>query len=140
MTDLVWGLQAEGAANVRVRNSGHLPGALPTSGLRREIGAALKAFFTAPLQLSPLSWYFGNIGVSLLAMLALALRALRRSGTRALLLCLPTLLYNLGTMAVLCGEDARFFSFSPLVCTLSLFVLWRDPTPEPTKNAGMVDA
>ncbi|MEA4999423.1 MAG: hypothetical protein VB087_08565 [Candidatus Limiplasma sp.] len=133
VTDLVWGLGDAGSANVRVRNAGNLPGVLPTSGLRREVGAALKAFIAAPLQLAPLGWYYSNIGVSFLLLLVLCLRAIRRGGTRALLLCLPTLLYNLGTMAVLCGEDARFFSFSPLLCTLLLPVLLRDapPTQEP---------
>lgn len=140
VTDLVWGLADEGAANVKVSNIGDLPSVPEQNGRSNRLGEALKALITAPLSILPISWYVGNLGVSFAAMLALALRALRRNGVRALALCLPVLLYNLGTMCVLCGPDARFFSFSPLVCTLSLFVLWRDPPPEPTKNAGMVDA
>ena len=68
--------------------------------------------------------------------MALSLRALRRNGTRALMICLPTLLYNLGTMCVLCGPDARFFSFSPLWCTFALFALWRDPADATPPRAG----
>ena len=66
-----------------------------------------------------------------------SLRALRRNGVRALLLCVPTLLYNLGTMCVLCGPDARFFAFSPLLSTLTLFVLARDPAPGIRPSPGI---
>ena len=124
VTDLVWGLADEGAANVAVRNSGDLA-SLPRSMPPRLPGIAhlLTALLHAPLAVWPLGWYVGNIGVSFALMLVCALVAVRRGGVRALVLCLPTLLYNLGTMAVLCGPDARFFSFSPLVCTLLLPVL-----------------
>ncbi|MEA4928244.1 MAG: DUF6020 family protein [Candidatus Limiplasma sp.] len=140
VTNLVWGLDDEGAAEVRVRNSGDLPSAPRGTGRLQTLGTALKAVLTAPFALLPLSWATGNIGVTLLGMLALALRALRRNGTRALLLCLPVLLYDLGTMCVLCGPDARFFSFSPLLCGMGLFVLLRDPAPDadPTP-AGAVE-
>ena len=124
VTDLVWGLDNEGAANVTVRNSGDLPSLMPGNGLINHLGAALKAFVSAPLRLWPLSWYIGNLGFPLLALLVLSLRAIRRNGVRALVLCLPVLLYNLGTMCLLCGNDARFFSYTLLVSTLSLFVLW----------------
>lgn len=131
MTDLVWGLANEGAANVQVRNSGHLPSVAAASGRRNAVGTALKALIQAPLKLNVLAWYYGNLGVSFLCLMVCALRALRRNGMRVLLLCLPVLLYNLGTMLVLCGEDARFFAFSPLLCTLSLFVLTRDAASSP---------
>ncbi len=126
VTDLVWGLDNEGDANITVRNSGHLPTVPKYDGRLNHIGAALKALITAPFSLNLLGWYFGNIGVSFALMLVFALRALRRSGTRALLLCLPVLIYNLGTMCLLCGKDARFFAFSPLLCTFTFFVLLRD--------------
>ena len=126
VTDLVWGLADEGAANVRVRNSASLPSVPAGSGRANAAGTAVKAFLTAPLGLLPFAWYFDNLGVPLMAMLIAALRALRRNGVRVLLLCLPTLLYSLGTMCVLCGPDARFFSFSPLVCLFSLWALARD--------------
>ena len=89
------------------------------------VGKAIKAVLTAPFKVFPFRWYYGNIGVSFLLMLVAALWALRQNGTGALTPVLPVLLYNLGTMAVLCGKDARFFAFSPLVCTFLLFVLLR---------------
>ncbi|MDD3214156.1 MAG: hypothetical protein PHY64_10800 [Eubacteriales bacterium] len=133
VTDLVWGLADEGAANVAVRNSGNLPDVPKYDGRINHIGTAVKALITAPLSLNVTEWISGNIGVSFAAMLVFALRALRRNGTAALLLCVPTLLYNLGTMCVLCGDDARFFSFSPLLCILSLFALSRDVNTEKEK-------
>ena len=141
VTDLVWGLADEGAANVRVRNSGDLP-SLPRSLPPRLPGPAqlLNAAIAPPLSLWPVSWYVGNIGVSLAAMLVCALAALRRFGPRALLLCLPILLYNLGTMFVLCGQDARFFSYSPLLCTLLLPVLLARAPAADTLQDGKVAA
>lgn len=140
VTDLVWGLADAGEANVKVRNSGDLP-SVPRGAAARlpGLGAALQALVTAPLRLWPLSWYTGNLGVSFALMLVCALIAVRRFSPRALPLCLPTLLYNLGTMCVLCGGDARFFSYSPLVCTLLLPVLLaRAPAPQPpTLQNGM---
>ena len=126
VTDLVWGLANEGVANVTVRNSGDLPSVPKQDGTLNRLGAAAKALIAAPLDVDVLAWVYGNLGVTFLALLALSLRALRVNGTRVLALCLPTLLYNLGTMCVLCGTDARFFSFSPLLCSLSALVLLRD--------------
>jgi len=130
VTDLVWGLADEGAANVTVRNSGDLPSVPKQDGTLNRLGAAAKALIAAPLHLDVLVWAFGNLGVTFLALLVLSLRALRANGVRVLALCLPTLLYNLGTMCVLCGTDARFFSFSPLLCSLSALVLLRDLPPQ----------
>ncbi len=135
VTDLVWGLDDEGTANVAVRNSGDLPDVPRYDGRLNRLGGAVKALITAPYALWPLGWYFGNIGVSFALALVLSLRALRQNGPRALLLCVPTLLYNLGTMCLLCGPDARFFSFSPLVCTLGLFPLLYDLPVEKLKIA-----
>jgi hypothetical protein len=140
VTDLVWGLGSENAADVTVRNSGNLATVVRQNGRVNRAGTAVKALITAPLSLNVLSWYFGNLGVSFALMLVFALRALRRNGPRTLLLCLPTLLYNLGTMCVLCGNDARFFSFSPIWCTLSLFALSRDPAAANENKVEEVNA
>ena len=140
VTGLAWELSGE-RAMITVRNSGDLPSVPKNSGRFAELGKALSSLVAAPLAFAPFAWYVGNLGASLMVMLVFALRALRRNGTRALLLCLPTLLYCLGTMCVLCGEDERFFSFSPLVCTLCLFALAPDCAPivpKPKKTAEKV--
>ena len=125
VTDLVWGLADEGDAMIVVRNSHDLPGVpVLDRGLNRT-GRAVKNVITKPFWVFPLRYVFGNIGVTFLLMLLAALWAIRQSGTAALLAALPVLLYNLGTMLVLCGKDARFFAFSPLVCLFSLFILLR---------------
>lgn len=129
VTDLVWGLAGEDDALIDVRNSHDLPGVPVLDRTMNRVGRAVKAVITAPFTVFPFRWYFGNIGVSFALMLVAALWALRQSGTASLVFALPVLLYNLGTMAVLCGKDARFFAFSPLVCTLLLLVLLR-PLPE----------
>ena len=70
----------------------------------------------APLEWAPVRWLTENIGVQLLLMLLVALWALYRRGTDALLPVLPALVYDLGTMLLLCGDDARFFQCSMAVC------------------------
>ena len=127
VTDLVWGVADEGDARITVGNSHDLPSVPVLDRAMNRAGRAVKAVITAPLQWFPFRWYFGNIGVSFLLMLVAALWALRQGGTGALVFALPVLLYNLGTMAVLCGKDARFFAFSPLVCTFLLFALLQKP-------------
>ena len=129
VTGLVWEVSGD-RANVMVRNSGNLPSVPKNSGRLNALGSALSSLVAAPLALAPVAWYAGNLGVSLALMLVFALRALRRNGTLALMLCLPTLLYCMGTMCVLCGEDERFFSFSPLVCTFSLLAMALDRAPD----------
>lgn len=128
VTDLVWGIADEGDALIYVRNSRDLPGVPVLDRTMNRIGRAIKTVITKPFEVFPLRWYFGNIGVSVLLMLVAALWALRQNGVASLVLALPVLLYSLGTMAVLCGKDARFFAFSPLYCTLLLLVLLRPTT------------
>jgi len=125
VTDLVWGLADEGDALIAVRNSRDLPGVPVMDRRINRIGKAIKTVITKPFDVFPLRYLFGNIGVTFLLMLIAALWAIRQSGTAALLIALPVLLYNLATMIVLCGKDARFFAFSPLVCLFSLFILLR---------------
>ncbi|MFH1879577.1 MAG: hypothetical protein ABIK64_02150, partial [Bacillota bacterium] len=127
VTDLVWGVADEGDALIDVRNSRDLPGVPVLDGAMNRAGRAVKSVLTAPYTAFPLRWYFGNIGVSFLLLLIAALWALGQSGTASLMLSLPVLCYNLGTMLLLCGKDARFFAFSPLVSTFLLFVLLKKP-------------
>jgi len=125
VTDLVWGLADEGDAQINVRNSRDLPGVPVLDRAMNRAGRSVKAVLIRPYTGFPLRWIFGNIGVTFALMLVAALWSIRQNGTAALLPALPVLVYNLGTMLVLCGKDARFFAFSPLVCLFSLFVLLR---------------
>lgn len=70
----------------------------------------------------PLRYLTRNLGVPLMLLLLVSLWALYRGGVNRLYFALPTLIYNAATMLLLCGQDARFFSFSVAV---SFHPFWR---------------
>ena len=126
VTDLVWGV-TENEANVSSVSASQV-GDYRYLGTRvNELGKSLMRVFDVPMGVQPIRWYVGNIGVSFALMLLVAVYALYRNGVRALTLCVPPLLYNLGTMCMLCGNDARFFQYSLLWCTFALVPLLRSP-------------
>ncbi len=117
VTDLVWGLSGN-KATVSLRGTDHIGEYYAADTPLTRAGSALMTALDVPAGFAPIAWYTRNIGVSFAWMLAWALRRLYRHGPAALALCLPTLLYNLGTMCLLCGNDARFFQYSLALCTL----------------------
>ena len=66
----------------------------------------------------------------LLLLLLATLWALYHGGTERLLPVLPLLCYCLATMLLLCGQDARFFSFAAALTPLTLCAQWFLPFPE----------
>jgi len=56
-----------------------------------------------------------NTGWITLALLFAGIFALSKKGSTALLLVIPSLMYNLGTMLLLCGNDIRFFHFNVVI-------------------------
>ena len=116
VTGLVWDVTGQGRGYETVRNSGDLPQARYGRATLNGLGQAALAVIDAPLEWAPVRWLTENIGVQLLLMLLVALWALYRRGTDALLPVLPALVYDLGTMLLLCGDDARFFQCSMAVC------------------------
>ena len=66
----------------------------------------------------------------MLLLLLVTLWSLRRSGAASLTLAFPTLTYNLGTMALLCGNDARFFQFTMTISIASVLALIYLPKEE----------
>ena len=110
VTDLVWGLSA-GEGVESVPKSGTLEEARYGIKWLNDLGKAGLAFIDAPFALAPIGWLFTNIGVWQLLLLLAALWALYRGGVDRLMLALPALCYNLATMLLLCGPDARFFAF-----------------------------
>ncbi|MEG2206900.1 MAG: hypothetical protein RR065_02240 [Clostridia bacterium] len=127
VTDLVWGVSG-GEAVDTVHNSGDLEEARYGIAWLNRLGDALCQLIDVPMSIAPIAWLTRNLGVAQLALLVLALWALRRLGVRALALAVPALLYNLGTMLLLCGADARFFQFSMAVCLPSMLALLYAPT------------
>ena len=123
VTDLVWDVTGQNEGYENVRNSGDIEEARYGSARLNTIGKAASAVLSAPMNAAPLAYLFQNIGVQLLLLLLGALWALYRVGVRALTLALPVLIYDFGTMLLLCGNDARFFQFSMAVCLPALVAL-----------------
>ncbi len=115
LTDLVWGVDGKDEATMPVANEGYLKQYLFADSPLNRFGAAAQHILRAPLKAQPLRFLFMNIGVQLALLLVAGLWSLYRAGPRALVLCLPVLLYDLGTMLLLCGNDARFFQFSMVI-------------------------
>ena len=114
VTGLVWDVTGQNRGYETVSNSGDLP--LYGRATLNRLGQAALAVIDAPLAWTPVRWLTENIGVQLLILLLVALWALRRRGVDVLTLALPVLCYDLGTMLLLCGDDARFFQCSMAVC------------------------
>lgn len=114
VTGLVWDVTGQNRGYETVSNSGDLP--LYGRATLNRLGQAALAVIDASLAWTPVRWLTENIGVQLLILLLVALWALRRRGVDVLALALPVLCYDLGTMLLLCGDDARFFQCSMAVC------------------------
>jgi len=69
---------------------------------------------------SNLSGYTGGL---IIALLFAGIFALSRKNSTALLLVIPPLMYNLGTMLLLCGSDTRFFYFNAIITLPLVLVL-----------------
>ena len=136
VTDLVWGVAGNNEAYDSAKNSGDLAAYRYQNTRMNQMGKSIKGLLTVPLGLPGVSWLFQNIGVQMALLLLCALWALYRSGPRALVLCVPVLFYNLGTMLLLCGNDARFFQFSMVICLPAALALGRRPHPGPAEEAA----
>lgn len=123
-TGLVWDVTGENKAFVTVTNSGHIPEESIGQPLLNGAGKWLCALLDAPMQLLPLRWLTQNIGVQQLLLLLAVLVTMYRKGPAVLALGFPTLIYNLATMLLLCGNDARFFQFAMAVTLPSILALF----------------
>jgi len=123
LTDIVWDITGNDEGYRHVRNSGDIPELQFKSERLNRLGSLASKVFEWPMELLPLRWLTRNIGVQMLLLLLVTLWALRRRGCDVLILALPTLLYNLGTMLLLCGNDARFFHFSMTVSLAAILAL-----------------
>jgi hypothetical protein len=75
------------------------------------------------LAIPVISSLFANVGLLMLLLLLAGMLALGRNGTTVILLVVPSVCYNLGTMMLLCGPDVRFFHFNVVITLPLLFVL-----------------
>ncbi len=123
VTGLVWDIGGRNEGYESVRNSGDLETWRYGRKTLNALGGAACAVIDAPMSWGPVRWLTQNIGVQLLLLLLVTLWALYRGGVSALALALPTLVYDLGTMLLLCGNDARFFQFSMTIAIPSMLAL-----------------
>jgi hypothetical protein len=79
-----------------------------------------------------------SVGISMLALaLAGAYSLRRRRGLKALLLAVPSMAYNIGTMLMLCGGDYRFFQFNAVITIpLVLVCLAREEEAHACESCG----
>ena len=130
LTDLVWGVDGQNEGFGYVRNSGDIESVRYGSAKLNALGTMACKGIEWIMNLQPLRYLTCNIGVQLLLLLLATLRALRRHGCEVLMLAVPTLLYNLGTMFLLCGNDARFFQFAMTVSLPAILALLFLPKQE----------
>ena len=123
-TGLVWDVTGENKAFIAVTNSRHIPEESIGHPLLNGAGKWLCALLDAPGQLLPIRWLTQNIGVQQLLLLLAVLVTMYRKGPAVLALGFPTLIYNLATMLLLCGNDARFFQFAMAVTLPSVLALF----------------
>lgn len=126
VTGLVMDISGEDRGVVTVSNSGHLPEESIGQPFFNDLGSRICTVLDAPMQLLPLRWLTRNIGVAQLLLLLGVLVALWRKGPQVLALGFPTLIYDLATMLLLCGNDARFFQFVPAIALpVALALCWQ---------------
>ena len=83
----------------------------------------LYGFINIVMGLFPTSLMLTSIGLHMLLLLLTGVFSINRNlGAKALVLFIPSVAYNLGTMLLLSGPDYRFFHFNTVI-TLPLIVV-----------------
>jgi hypothetical protein len=85
-------------------------------------------FLSSVSTYGPFGSLFWCTGTYMLLMLSAALINIPRSGFKVLLLVVPMLVYNFGTMLLLSGADHRFFYYNALICVPIVLVLFSRKT------------
>jgi hypothetical protein len=71
----------------------------------------------------PLSLAMTKTGWQMLALLLAGIVSCYRNGGKALILIIPSIMYNIGTMLLLCSSDIRFFHFNTVISLAFVLVL-----------------
>jgi hypothetical protein len=95
--------------------------------ITRVLNFLFRGYIGLSLSLPVISLLFSNLGTLMLLLLIIGIFSLSRNGTNILLLVVPSVVYNLGTMLLLCGNDFRFFHFNFVMILPLLFVLLSKP-------------
>lgn len=130
LTDLVWDITGQNESTISVRNSGDIPEEAVGNATLNGLGGKMVRLFDGFTSIPPLAWLTRNVGVQQLLLLLVTLWAMRRHGVKVLVLTLPTLLYDLGTMMLLASNDARFFQFSMTIALPMMLAMLFVPREE----------
>lgn len=116
ITRLVWSIDGDNVGYQLLLNSGDLKYISPESGRIQTFGRSAVSLLDKLGDLPPVAYFTNNIGVEMLFLLLCGLLATYKKGIGPILVVAPIVLYNLCTMLMLCGNDARFFHFSMFLC------------------------
>lgn len=85
---------------------------------------------------TPLRFFIATIGMPVLVMIAFMLFRTRfcKADFKRVVLCLPILSYDFGTMLVMSGAESRFFYVTMLVCPLVVTIMLREPVVDVPKK------
>ena len=124
LTDFVYGLDLQDKADIDIIHAGIIDNDydIVYSGYDRL--ACILERYARFIQLR--GWNFiRKLGFGILAVIVIILSRLKWTDAESwkrILLCLPILVYDFGTMLLLSGHDARFFYISLLVCPVAVAV------------------
>lgn len=85
---------------------------------------------------TPVRFFIATIGMPILVMIAFMLFRTRlcKGDFKRIVLCLPILSYDFGTMLVMSGAESRFFYVTMLVCPLVVAIMLRESVVDVPKK------
>ena len=126
MTSIVYGLEI---------NCDHEIGIMPNEyGITYGGNAILRKIaenYSMIVRKTPIRFFTATIGMPILIMIAFMLFRTRlcKEDSKRLVLCLPILSYDFGTMLIMSGAESRFFYVTMLVCPLVVALMLRETAP-----------
>lgn len=125
LTSFVWKINGDGA-RISVITHGDEIGYTYKNTQLNKIAMFFVRMADTAINIPIMDTIFALLGVQMLLLMMTGLLAVYRNGGKALMLVLPSVAYNLGTMLLLCGKDYRFFHFNfVLTITACLVMLAR---------------
>ena len=122
LTDFVYGLDLQDKADIDIMRNSIIPN---DYGLEYAGSSALAGMFDKYASVLKFGGknFFRKLGFGILLVIVVILSRLRWTSAESwkrVLICLPILAYDFGTMLLLSGHDARFFFISFLVCPITI--------------------
>lgn len=125
MTAVVWGIEKYCDFSIDAEYNSGNNGVVP---IRKIVKC-----YTTLVSYTPLKFIFCSIGFSIIIILAFVLFKsdfTQKSAWRKILLCVPILVYDFGTMLFLSGDNIRFFYVNQLVFPMIILLMARQKLPK----------